>query len=79
MMTTIPDYPIIGVGTSAGSLEAHRRFFHSLPADLGARFVLVQSASDAGLLADAERAEGGRSGEPISRGACFSISSCRLQ
>jgi two-component system CheB/CheR fusion protein len=51
MMNTSPDFPIVGVGTSAG-LEAYRRFFHSLPADLGASFVLVQSASDAGLLTE---------------------------
>lgn len=36
------DFPIIGMGASAGGLEAFERFFHQMPADCGMAFVLIQ-------------------------------------
>lgn len=35
-------FPIIGIGASAGGLEAFRQLLQHLPADTGAAFVLVQ-------------------------------------
>jgi len=37
-----PPFPIVGVGASAGGLEAFTRFLRALPADTGMAFVLVQ-------------------------------------
>jgi len=37
-----PSFPIVGVGASAGGLEAFTRFLRALPADTGMAFVLVQ-------------------------------------
>lgn len=34
-------FPIVGIGASAGGLEAFKRFFSKMPADSGAAFVLV--------------------------------------
>ena len=34
-------FPIIGIGASAGGLEAFEQFFHSMPVDTGMAFVLV--------------------------------------
>ncbi|HEX8978817.1 MAG TPA: chemotaxis protein CheB, partial [Parasulfuritortus sp.] len=34
-------FPIVGVGASAGGLEAFKQFFHELPADIGMAYVLV--------------------------------------
>lgn len=34
-------FPIVGLGASAGGLEAFERFFHHVPADTGMAFVLV--------------------------------------
>ncbi|MGE3776120.1 MAG: chemotaxis protein CheB, partial [Pirellulaceae bacterium] len=43
------DYPeptyVVGIGASAGGLEALERFFHSMPADTGMAFVVVQHLS----------------------------------
>lgn len=36
------DFPIIGIGCSAGGLEAFERFFAQVPADSGMAFVVVQ-------------------------------------
>lgn len=36
---------IVGIGASAGGLEALERFFHSIPADSGMAFVVVQHLS----------------------------------
>lgn len=36
------DFPIIGIGCSAGGLEALEAFFHQVPADSGLAFVVVQ-------------------------------------
>lgn len=36
------DFPIVGVGASAGGLEAYRQFLDGLPADTGAAFVFIQ-------------------------------------
>jgi two-component system CheB/CheR fusion protein len=39
--TTAAAFPIIGIGASAGGLEAFEQFFHHVPADSGMAFVLV--------------------------------------
>lgn len=36
------DFPIVGVGASAGGLEAYRQLLSALPPDTGAAFVLIQ-------------------------------------
>src|SRR5512138_2441826 len=36
------DFPIVGIGCSAGGLEALEAFFHDIPADSGIAFVVVQ-------------------------------------
>jgi len=40
--TAIPSFPIVGVGASAGGLEAFREVLRFLPADTGMAYVLVQ-------------------------------------
>src|ERR1700688_982688 len=35
-------FPIVGIGASAGGLEACRNFLDALPADCGMAFILVQ-------------------------------------
>ena len=42
MPITDTDFPIVGLGASAGGLEAFGAFFSNLPADTGMAFVLVQ-------------------------------------
>lgn len=37
-----PDFPIVGIGCSAGGLEALERFFRHVPADSGVAYVVVQ-------------------------------------
>ena len=37
-----PDLPVVGLGASAGGLEALKVFFQSMPADSGLAFVVVQ-------------------------------------
>ncbi|MCB1887277.1 MAG: PAS domain-containing protein [Rhodocyclaceae bacterium] len=37
-----PSFPIVGIGASAGGLEAIEALFHGIPEGLGASFVLVQ-------------------------------------
>ena len=37
----IPHFPIVGIGASAGGLEAFEQFFRHVPADTGMAFVLV--------------------------------------
>jgi len=36
------DFPVIGIGPSAGGLEAFAKFFSAMPTDTGMAFVLVQ-------------------------------------
>lgn len=36
------DFPVVGVGASAGGLEAYYEFLEALPADTGMAFVLIQ-------------------------------------
>ncbi|MGK7654683.1 chemotaxis protein CheB [Roseovarius sp. B08] len=36
------DFPIVGIGASAGGLDAYKRFLHALPDDTGAAFILIQ-------------------------------------
>ncbi|MEQ9497319.1 MAG: chemotaxis protein CheB [Deltaproteobacteria bacterium] len=40
-----PDFPIVGVGASAGGLESLQRFFDAVPATCGLAFVVVQHLS----------------------------------
>jgi chemotaxis methyl-accepting protein methylase/signal transduction histidine kinase len=35
-------FPIVGIGASAGGLDAFKKFFSAMPADSGAAFVLIQ-------------------------------------
>lgn len=37
-----PRFPVVGIGASAGGLEAFRQFFDALPPDTGMAFVLIQ-------------------------------------
>src|SRR3989442_10648542 len=37
-----PSFPIVGVGASAGGLEAFKQLLHALPVDTGMGFFLVQ-------------------------------------
>lgn len=36
------EFPVVGIGASAGGLDAFKRFFTAIPADSGMAFVLVQ-------------------------------------
>jgi len=36
------EFPIVGIGASAGGLDAFKKFFSTLPADSGMAFVLIQ-------------------------------------
>ena len=36
-----PRFPVVGIGASAGGLDAYKKFFTRMPADSGAAFVLV--------------------------------------
>src|ERR1700733_15957396 len=38
----IADFPLVGIGASAGGLDACRRFLAALPANNGMAFILVQ-------------------------------------
>ena len=40
--TNKSDFPIIGIGASAGGLEALEQFFENMPADSGLAFVVIQ-------------------------------------
>jgi two-component system CheB/CheR fusion protein len=37
-----PPIPVVGIGGSAGSLDAFKTFFASMPVDSGAAFVVIQ-------------------------------------
>jgi len=39
---TVPRFPVVGIGASAGGLEALRNLFRGMPRDTGVAFVLVQ-------------------------------------
>lgn len=43
--TATASFPIVGVGASAGGLEALEAFFHGMPADSGVAFVVIQHLS----------------------------------
>lgn len=43
--TKIVDFPIVGIGASAGGLEAFEAFFKACPVDMGMSFVLVPHLS----------------------------------
>ncbi|MFN2110185.1 MAG: chemotaxis protein CheB, partial [Anaerolineae bacterium] len=36
------DFPVVGIGASAGGLDAFKQFFNAMPADSGMAFVLIQ-------------------------------------
>src|SRR5690349_9978666 len=36
-----PRFPVVGIGASAGGLDAFRKFFSNMPADSGLAFVLI--------------------------------------
>ena len=36
-----PEFPVVGIGASAGGIEAFHRFFEGLPADCGMAFVVI--------------------------------------
>lgn len=40
--TTSDQFPIVGIGASAGGLEALEQFFSNMPSDCGMAFVIVQ-------------------------------------
>jgi two-component system CheB/CheR fusion protein len=39
---SVQDFPIVGIGASAGGLDAFKRFLRAIPADSGMAYVLVQ-------------------------------------
>ncbi|WP_428229415.1 chemotaxis protein CheB [Flavobacterium sp.] len=39
---TAQDFPIVGIGASAGGLEAFRQFIDAIPADSEMAYVIVQ-------------------------------------
>jgi len=41
LRTENTNFPIVGIGASAGGLEAFEQFFHAMPVDCGLAFVLV--------------------------------------
>jgi len=41
-ISTSPSFPIVGIGASAGGLEALEQFFASMPNDSGMAFVIIQ-------------------------------------
>ncbi|MBF0561772.1 MAG: hypothetical protein HQL37_07055 [Alphaproteobacteria bacterium] len=41
----LPRFPIVGIGASAGGLEAIESFFKPIPADIGMAFVIIQHLS----------------------------------
>src|SRR5262245_24286129 len=48
------DFPVVGIGASAGGLEAFSEFFDAMPPDSGMAFVIVQHLPPTGesLLAE---------------------------
>lgn len=44
-MIAVAAFPIVGIGASAGGLEAFERFFRACPADIGMAFVLISHLS----------------------------------
>jgi two-component system, chemotaxis family, CheB/CheR fusion protein len=59
-------FPIVGVGASAGGLEAFTQLLKALPVDAGMSFVLVQhlAASHPSALAEILSRGGGHRGRP---------------
>ena len=43
--TQPPDFPVVGIGASAGGLAALESFFAAMPSDSGMAFVVVQHLS----------------------------------
>ncbi len=42
LLTAVPTLSVVGIGASAGGLEAYSKLLHALPADTGMAFVLIQ-------------------------------------
>lgn len=40
--TSVPEFPIVGIGASAGGLESFSRLLKELPSNSGMVFVLIQ-------------------------------------
>ena len=40
-MNSSSEFPIIGIGASAGGIDAFRSFFNHMPADCGMAFVMI--------------------------------------
>ena len=51
-----PDFPVVGIGASAGGLEALEQFLSRVPTDSGLAFVVVQHLDPTrpGLLVEVE-------------------------
>jgi len=43
--TTILDFPVVGIGASAGGLEAIQDFFKNMPSEINASFIVIQHLS----------------------------------
>ena len=41
-----PDFPVVGIGASAGGIEALKRFFAHMPPDSGMAFVVIVHLSE---------------------------------
>jgi two-component system CheB/CheR fusion protein len=41
MVNTPPPFPVVGIGASAGGIEAFRGFFENMPADSGLAFIVI--------------------------------------
>ena len=41
-LKTIQDFPIVGIGASAGGLDAFKKFLKAIPENSGMAYVLVQ-------------------------------------
>ena len=43
--TANPDFHVVGVGASAGGLDALEKFFSHIPSDCGLAFIIIQHLS----------------------------------
>ena len=76
-----PDFPVVGLGASAGGLEACRKLFDALPADIGMAFILIQhlDPTHASMLVDllashtTTKVQQAADGMPIERGNVYII------
>ena len=76
-----PDFPVVGLGASAGGLDACRKLFDALPADIGMAFILIQhlDPTHASMLVDLlaghtkKRVQQAADGMPLARGNVYII------